>query len=841
MSAPNTILKNFAQFKGVDLKSSDLSRPSEYASDMLNAEYNNTNAINKRKGFQYLTTSIGGFGLDIYKDTNLTTGAVTETVVTVDDSLYKLVDDSFNITYSGSGNPLLNISLDVDAGTFKLIITEDTVEILNQDLGIGLDETSATPISTVVSAIDALADYAATSPTLGTGSGAFLELHYDTILSSTATSISFKRWSIVNESKANPLATSLGQRNTSDFENYSFANLNNVLYVASGYDDMMKYDGQTFYRAGMPAGGDTDGSGDVGLPATTSEPGTGATFHTGETYYYKYLYKQVDNKGNIVEGILSPISTLETIAAANTNISVVVRNILATSGFNTNCAVINGNQSTTSTITVDSGHTMLAGDTAYFYDTAANLYVTRTVSSVTATTLVLAGAVVSVTDNYIISNNLRIGIYRTINGGSSVFSLVAEIPNDSIGTATQTYTDATPDASLGSEYVVPIKSHGLPGKSRYLTTFRNILIQAGIPTSVNEVRWSDIDSPEYFPAESNTQLVDAYPGAKIMGIGSLDTSFIVFKDISIQSFVGDVGDATFRVDEIASGGIGCVAHHSIQKIGGSLFFLSNTGVYSVDLKSGVSKIGELIAPEFTTFGVEFNFQKATSINWINKYKYVLYMPVEATDGSSNKYTTSDSKIYVFDYNHGAWLIWDSINAQGGFAYTNDTMYFHSRRLDGDSLTTKFPLAVFNNYGNRNDFSDHVDEISFEYTTHWETMGEPSVFKKFLRLKVYALLSDVFDGVSPLYTLTVETEHDFNAPTVVGPFDMDFTGGTDGWGGAWGTSPYGDSTPPMLKGKLKVIKSRAMRFIFKNSVALENVLISGYEIEAVLPYKPMMKA
>lgn len=842
MAVSKILAKNFSKFKGLDLRSSNLIVAQEFSTGMDNADYNKTNAIVKRKGYQYKVDNAGGYGMAVYKDINTTTGAVTETVCTVDDSLRTLTADTFGITYSGSGTSLLNIGVNVSTDKYELTIVEDTVTILTQNLGLGLDESSATTVGTVISAIDALTDYAASGGADTTSSAAFLELKKDAILSSTSTAVAFSHWTQSNEPSANPLTTTQAAKNNSDFENASFANLNNVLYVSTSYDDLMKYDGQGFYRAGVPAGGDADGSGDSGTAPTLADSASGTTFTTGDDYYYFYLYSQVDNKGNIIEGIKSPYSAKHTMSAGK-DIDVTVTNLLASSGFNTNSAIVSGAQNAVTTLLLDSGNTLNVGDTAYFYDGSTSSYVTRTITASDDTGITFAGAV-DVADNAVISNNLRIGIYRTVEIGASTpaslqtYSLVAEIPNDSQN-ATQVYQDGIADASLGAEFIIPTKAHGLPPKGRYLTTFRNQLFIAGRPTNVNTVYYSDIDSPEYFPAGSNSWVVDAFDGAKIRGIGALDTAVIVFKDASIQAVTGDIADDSFRVDEISFGGIGCVAHNSIQKIGGSLFFLSDKGIYSVNLE-GVSSIGGRIETEFTKFDVAFNFQKATSANWLNRDKYLLFIPNESQDGSDD-YADSSSRVYAYDYARDAWLKWSNINAQGGFALLTDgTFYHHSRRLDTDSENVENPLAVFNNYGNSNDYTDHQNATIFKYETNWEALGDPQILKKFLRLKVFALPTDVLDGDASLYTLTVQQETNFNSPAAIAEFDMDFSGGSTGWGGAWGTFPWGDSPLGELKGKLKAAKSRALKLIFKNEIQKEDVLISGYQLEVAASYRAEFK-
>ena len=841
MAVDNILLKQFSGFKGLDLESSDLVRPSEFASDLDNVDINLTNAVKKRKGFQWKSEGSGGFGLSTYNDVNLTTGAVTQSAVSVDANLHKLTEDYLSITYSGSNTALLFVELLSDGSAFNIRILDNSTEVLDLEMGLGVEESVPVTIATVKAAIDALADFSCSGGTTTSGTAAFLDLHYGTELTSTATRMTYKTWSQANASSASPFTTMMTNKNATDFEGMTFANMNNILYMANGYTALHKYDGQNVYKAGLPAGGDADGSGDVGTAPTTAETGTGSTFSAGQTYYYKYLYRQIDNKGNIVEGITSPVSIQEAVSGT-TDLNVTVTNLLAASGFNTNCAQVNGAQVSVTTITVDTAHTLIAGDTAYFYDSVSASFVTRTVTAVTATTVAISGAAVTVADNAAISNNLRIVLYRTANGGTAtgLYAIVKEVPNNSL-TATQVILDQVADASLGAEYVLPIKPHGLPPMGRYLTTYRNQLFIAGNPTSINSVYYSDIDSPEYFPSGDNSFLVDAFVGSKITGLGALDTAVFVFKDLSIQAVTGDISEDSFRVDEVSYGGIGCSANKTIQSIAGSLFFLSQNGVYSVNTQ-GVQPVGRIIGSEFTKFDADWNFKKAVAINWTTNQKYLLFMPSETLDGSSNYYANSDSRVYVYDYKRSAWFKWSAINAQGGLTLVDSTLYFQARRYDTVAAATQFQLGSFKNYGNLLDFSDHHQAISFTYKTNWESLGDPAIFKKFLRLKVFSLPSDVLDGEPSPYTLSVDVEFDFVSPASVGTFTMDFSGGSEGYGdsGWGGSSPWGDSSLAELRGKLKVIRSRSMRLTFSNSTVLEDAIISGYELEIAVPFRPFMK-
>jgi hypothetical protein len=269
-------------------------------------------------------------------------------------------------------------------------------------------------------------------------------------------------WTDVNETTTNALNGSYTNRNQSYFENASFVQLNNVVYIANGYDELQKYDGQTIYRAGLPK------------PSSITSALGGAGAITGNNYYHVAVYEQIDAVGNINYGNELMVST--GLNAVAQSMDVTVANIQAGSGFNTNCAIVNGAQVAVTTITVDDGsggsHTMKVGDTAYFYDSISASYVERNITAINATSITIAGAAVTVADNAVISNNLRIMLFRNETAALTpeVFYLVAEIPNNSFA-ATQSYNDNITDANLGEEFIPPINARDLPPKGKYVSSY----------------------------------------------------------------------------------------------------------------------------------------------------------------------------------------------------------------------------------------------------------------------------------------------------------------------------------------------------------------------------------
>ena len=823
MAGKTALIKNFYNDKGLDLRSSEIVREPSFASGMLNSDYRKTGPLNKRKGFQHKTNSVGGFGESIYANVNLTTGVITPERVVVDSKLHKMIENSMTVAYSGSDHARISIYLDADEQIFKCEILDNEVSVLDMDLGIGINEEIPVTVADLVAAIDALANFSATATVATDTPAAFIDITRDMEILAAGITINYYSYTAINTPLASPLATTQTNITSDEFENASFVNLQNILYIATGYDELHKYDGQTFYRAGMPLG------------ATPSVAFGAATGITDTTINYKITYIQKDAKGNVIEGILSAASG--NLSPANQDINVTITNILAPTGFNTNCGIVNGIQAGVTTLTVDAGHTLKVGDVAYFYNTATSAYVERTITTIGATTITFAG-VVSVADNAVISNNLRIGIWRNTNAGTT-YSLVAEIPNNSLS-ATQVYNDTLATAGLGANYTPPVKAHGLPPKGRYITAFRNQLIVTGKLDGVNLFDWSEPGEPEYFPSGDNSESVTTASGDKIKGVAPLNNALFIFKDTSLHVVSGNLIDGQYRVDRVVGDDIGCVSHHSIQEVKGRLFFLSKQGVFA--LSSGDTEPTDAsfrVAPIITSEQAPYIFQKAIALNWPKKNKYILHLPAEEADSSGELYMTPSSTILVFDYSRGAWLQWDTLNLMGGMSILNDKLFFTSRRLDTFSEVTEYQSGRIEDNGTSWDYADHHEGIVWEHKSHWEAMGEPDVKKKFLRVTTFSLNETVLDFEQEAFSMTMTAESDYVADSPQSVSILDFS--VSGWGVfEWGVDPWGSNRKLKKMTKLKSFSSKAMRLVYSNSTIHENVLLTGWTIEAAAPFDLKMK-
>lgn len=844
MAVRNILQKYFQNFAGLDLRSSDLIRSQNAATSVLNAEFRDTGALSKRRGYQYLVRGDQGSGdivangLAVWEDTDVNTGAVNERLVGIGRDLWEKLTDTFTFTYSGTGTATYSIKLNATSGNWEFIVSESGVVVSTQILGDGTDAGDMT-VSTLVTNLNALTDFSCTgASTAGSEKAAFIPTVIDQTVASTGTAITVHYWSKIDTPSGLTIPFNLhwAKRTDASFENATFSQLNDVLYISNGYDKMCKFDGNRVYRAGLPQS-------QINTVATN---GAGTALTHNAQVNYKTVFEYKDAKENIITGQLSAAYDFTNTAGSTHDIDVTVYNLkesagtVTNDGFNIDQATVNGAQTTVNSITVDSGNPLKVGDFVYIDDSVSGTIVQRKVTASSDTSITVDGDAVTVANNAIISN-IKIIVYRTIDFAASgvpgLFYVTGEVINDK-DNDTQVFTDTTSDAILQGnvQLVEPIKPHGLPPVCKYMIAWRGQLVLSGNIDSVNTIYYSDIESPEYFPPADQSFDVDR----PVTGLYAQDSFLYVFERERINAVNGDFGVDEFTVSRASNEGIGCISHHTIQEVQSRVFFLSRKGIYAISQQNGLEEAGATIEPRFGS-RASYDFSQAVAFNWRAEDKYLLFLP-KLNQASGNAISANDatSEIYVFDYFRNAWLQWDNYNFMGGIVDFDDKLHFMRRSTSGGS-TPDSQLIRLLNTGTEFDYSDHTASITFEYSTHWETLGDPSVWKKFLRIKIHALDSTLASFEGNAFDLTVQAKHNFDPNTVVGQFTIDFSGGSEGWGnGGWGDIPWGAARLKGAKNKLASKKVRSHQLKFSNDILQENVLISGYELEIVTPYSPNIK-
>jgi len=821
------------EFGGLDLITDDVNASPVRARSALNVQKKRSSSLRRRQGYKANSLNsgnVGGFGTCLYKKRDrVSTGAVTKERLVIGARLYKQTKYTLTVTYSGSGIPVMECLINPTTLVWEFHLFVDGVSVLDEDLGIGFDEASPVLISDLLVAINAVTDFSATTTGGNSAPAAFLPVVVPTQIDGSF-DIDFYDASEVNHptSAANPFAGAYTNRNSDEFENVSTIQMNDVIYFGSKWDERKKYDGVDCYRAGMPQGV---------LPTGV---GAGSGTLLAGTYKYAIIYTQKDALGNIIEGIESTTATVTTGGVENINLTVT--NILAATGFNTDCAIVAGAQVGVTTITVDDGsggaHTMKVGQTAYFYDGASAAYVERLITAKNATTITIAGAVVNVSDNAVISNNLKIQILRSVASGTILKYHTAAIPNNSF-TATQVYNDGLADGSLGDDFDSPSLDgleHGLPPKGGYLAVFDKALVSAGEIALPDTFKWSINGNPEYYPS-TYSDYVPGSTNSSITGLASGDRFFWLHKEDESFLITGNLFTAQYSVTQKGDK-VGSVAHASIARSDRRNVWLSNGAVFESIDGSVPERISDDISPFFDNSGrsvdAALQFKRAVGVIDKKQEYYILFIPAESDNGG-DVYANSNSKIMAFDLRRKEWWPWDNMNMAGGAFIDEEDFVWTERRLS--TFTSDITYKVFQRISTNSiyDYVDHNAAIVWEYIpSGWYHEGQPDVNKKYN----YVSFQTADPDKKPTYTLNFKTERDLIPFAYRTELTHVFGAvSAQGWGyQAWGLFAWGNPVSSVLTPRrLKAEDSKSIRFSLFASGIYEEVLISGISRHIEAPF------
>lgn len=826
----------FNEFGGLDLVSHDRIASPLRCRSCKNVQKRRSHSLARRQGYKATATNTGnngGFGTAIYNRRSPSTGAVTKEKLSIGSKLWKQVNYTLTVTYSGGGAAIGEILVDTTTNTWHFKLYDSGNLALDYDMGIGFDEASPKTVTQLITAINAVASFAAATTGGGSLPAAFLPYVISSPIATTL-DISFCETIAINQPSvaANPFAGAFTNRNGAEFENVATVQIDDIILFFSKWDSQKKYDGSDCYRSGAQQGN----------IVSTAEAGAGA--FTNGTYQYITTVVQIDAQNNEIEGIES--ATKSQVVAASHPVNLTLSNVVNTTGFNTDCAIVNGAQVAVNTITVDDGfagnHTMKVGQKAYFFDSVSAGYVTRNITAIAAGTITVDGAAVTVADNAVISNNLRLRIYRSVAAGTILKENV-DIPNNSF-TATQVYSDNKADASLGADYVSPSLDgveHGLPPTGGYGGTFDGGVVCAGFLDDPDAFAWTSPDGPEYYPSNfrdrnqsgDNLAVTGLSSGDRYFWVQKQETSFLVTGKLTTGQYT------SVRKGDSA----GCLAHATMIQADTSLFWLGEGGVYESRDGGTPSLISDDIAPIFDNAGLsvdrKLQFKRATAVYDKHMKFYVLFIPAETSQGGES-YATSNSRILAFDTVNRDWWEWDNLNWAGGVCHDESTgdLIWTERRYSTFSSTMAFQMYQRLNTNTPADYVDHTSDILWSYEPAGVIdAGQADVNKKFL----YMLIDAEDPEKTPNYTLTCRIEKD----NVKGIYQTILTVpigsatlASDGWGyGAWGFFPWGNPVGAANKRRrLKHGFAECVRPLFSASGIYNEIVLSSFSLLIEAPFK-----
>ena len=187
-----------------------------------------------------------------------------------------------------------------------------------------------------------------------------------------------------------------------------------------------------------------------------------------------------------------------------------------------------------------------------------------------------------------------------------------------------------------------------------------------IPTNRDELKFSDILSESSFPA-MNFFKYNVGTSDKIMAIlPVMDDGLLILKrhSIMLQTSIGNLANTT--ITEVTRQ-MGCVSKKSAVTVGGAVFFLSDSGIYSIDFGiRGQDRVGTPITAMrlsdnplskpihdvIETIDFEAAVKESTAVYF--NTRYWIAVPIQGTA------TAKASKILVYNVNLKSWESVDNL-------------------------------------------------------------------------------------------------------------------------------------------------------------------------------------
>jgi hypothetical protein len=501
----------------------------------------------------------------------------------------------------------------------------------------------------------------------------------------------------------------------------SFAEYNGVLYIADPALNnwIMKYDGNAFYRAGMP-----------GLPETL--PGwLTVAVGGGSTMYFRFAYRLRDSKGNVIWGDY----TQDSLAACNSANAVVpplssLQQFPNVKGVTSGANTLNGG-TPTSTINFSS-HNFTVGDT-YWYNIDGIDYPLEVLAT-TATTVDFNTSDYPNTTAVAASTIFSLVKMAVFTSRNETFGYTLDkiYDVDMVGGTTISNIVYSPNSESIENFYDTTVLKGLPPKAKYISMYNNVMVAANAIEedasggfSVGEAEnyerpntfyWSDTgvgSTVETFPPFYNQSIGKTEEGP-ITGVYADTDRVLLFKTRHGYIINGLLVSRNYRINRFKTTGIGCVSHKSITEVDGGCFFLSERGVYLLQYGDRPMEVSDIIEPAFTEDSLSLEFENSRGALDVKRERFYLYVPSSVA---------GNDRIFVYSYYHKEWFVYDGYDATSGFLlYNNDI--FHN---DGT-----------NTYQENNTYNDNNVAIDAYYKTAWNNRGNPSMTSKFINAILYSL-------------------------------------------------------------------------------------------------------
>lgn len=486
-----------------------------------------------------------------------------------------------------------------------------------------------------------------------------------------------------------------------------------------------KYDRQNFYRLG------------IGVDVKTASR-TGAGSIAAGTYSWKFLYKMQDQVGNIIRSLPYPAGQVTFAGASVVQVSGTTAVATPQLGTCSKGAYAAGPQVGVNTIVVDTNGTVGwtrpnvdAGDYILFRESGGTpprltrRLVTSVVRSAAPYSITIAGAPVTIDDNEPISVGLSVEVYRTEAGGST-FYLAGEYAATPY---LATFVDNIADAALGFALEEPLDGEEpfYPPRCTVLCEHQGRLVLSGDTNYPNAVYYSLPNSVEQFNPGFAAFDVPSYDSGQIKALVS-DSSvqLALFKDRAYYSIEGDLSTGYLNNNIISEGDMGVSSQAAVQKTSRGYIAVGKSGMF--EFKDGQIFDPHIeLRPMFTEVDYDFSTSRGAWMPSLRQYRF---------------HTSTLS--FIVDFSRAPIFVttasWPLIGAFSTVEF--DNKIFMARKAgNGEVYVEISPLRDSNSVYQGPVINRYIDDGAeigeFYLEITGDCMGEPSIEKYFLRLKLFS--------------------------------------------------------------------------------------------------------
>lgn len=216
----------------------------------------------------------------------------------------------------------------------------------------------------------------------------------------------------------------------------------------------------------------------------------------------------------------------------------------------------------------------------------------------------------------------------------------------------------------------------------------------------------------------------------ITGVFANESFVTVFREEEAYYISGNIFLGNYRIQSYQSTRIGCTDSRGIVEMAGAGVFPSKRGFYMCSQGGQMSELSDSIEPIFTDNDLDLQLDLTdvkAIVDFNREYVHFLVKSASLDTGWA---------IFSYSYYFKEWLITDIMNGSGGLLMLDKQMMYS----DGLNVFTEADTAV---------------DAEAYYVSNFETLGEPSLRKKFLQALVFAT------SQAESSTITIENYKDWD--------------------------------------------------------------------------------